>query len=100
TVDGKELTGAMITLDNGTVISKSDSELPKGKDTIALNADGSFSDVMIAGPKTGSGTYLLRWGDVENAAKSIRLEVPGKTTKVADKYSTKLNWTLMDVPSF
>lgn len=32
------------------------------------------------------------------AAESIELNVPGSTTKYAEKYSTQLNWTLTDVP--
>lgn len=100
TEDGKELTGAIITLENGEVVSNSTSDLPTGQNKIVLNANGELSNVMVATTGKGTGTSLLKWGDEQTASTSISLEVPGNTTKVADKYRTKLNWTLMDVPGF
>ncbi|KAJ61005.1 WxL domain-containing protein [Enterococcus faecalis] len=96
---GKELTGAVITFKNGNVVTTSESEKPAGKETITLNSDGSQSVVMSAKEGSGAGTYLLGWGSDASAAKeSIELSVPGSTTKYAEKYATKLVWTLTDVP--
>ena len=62
-------------------------------------SDGSQSDVMSAAKGNGAGTYLFDWGtDATTAAKSIELTVPGSTTKYAEKYATKLTWTLTDAP--
>lgn len=97
---GKELTGAVITLNNGTVVTASESGKPAGEDTIALNAEGALSKVMTAAAGNGAGTYLLTWGtDEVSGAESITLDVPGATTKYAEKYSTTLTWTLSDTPS-
>ncbi len=96
---GKELTGAAITFKNGNVVTASDSGKPTGPATITLNSDGSQSDVMSAAKGNGAGTYLFDWGtDATTAAKSIELTVPGSTTKYAEKYATKLTWTLTDAP--
>ncbi|EKZ0410428.1 WxL domain-containing protein [Enterococcus faecalis] len=96
---GKELTGAAITFKNGNVVTASDSGKPTGPATITLNSDGSQSDVMSAAKGNGAGTYLFNWGtDATTAAKSIELTVPGSTTKYAEKYATKLTWTLTDAP--
>ena len=54
---------------------------------------------MSAAKGNGAGTYLFDWGtDATTAAKSIELTVPGSTTKYAEKYATKLTWTLTDAP--
>lgn len=96
---GKELVGAVITFKNGNVATASDSGKPVGEETITLNADGSQSMAMAASEGNGAGTYLLDWGtDATTAKESIELSVPGSTTKYAEKYSTKLTWTLTDVP--
>ncbi|GMC09707.1 cell surface protein [Enterococcus thailandicus] len=95
---GKELTGATISFKNGRVVTASDSGKPVGPETIVLNADGSQSDVMAASVGNGAGTYLYTWGTATTASESIELSVPGSTTKYAEKYSTKLTWTLTDVP--
>lgn len=96
---GKELTGAQITFTNGNVVSNSQSGKPVGNQTIILNTDGSESKVMEASVGTGAGTFLYDWGtDAATGANSIKLSVPGSTTKYAEKYTTKLNWNLTDVP--
>lgn len=54
---------------------------------------------MSVAKGNGAGTYLFDWGtDATTAAKSIELTVPGSTTKYAEKYATKLTWTLTDAP--
>lgn len=94
-----ELTGAKITLSNGNVVTNSDSTKPTGKKTITLDPDGAESMVMAADVDQGAGTYLLDWGsDETSGATSVNLNVPGSTTKYADSYSTRIVWTLTDVP--
>lgn len=96
---GKVLTGAKITLKNGTVVTASDSAKPTGYTPIALTTDGSEAKVMSATDKQGAGTYLLSWGtNATTGATSVDLEVPGATTKYAEIYKTTLTWSLTDVP--
>lgn len=99
TTTGKVLTGAKITLNNGVVVTASESEKPTGYTPIVLTTDGSEAKVMSAADQQGAGTYLLSWGtDAATGATSVELEVPGATTKYAEVYRTTLMWTLTDVP--
>lgn len=107
--DGKELTGAKITLNNGNVVTNSSSASPTGNSSIVLTPAstdpesenyGAESIVMSAQNGQGAGTYLYAWGsDQASAADSIKLEVPGSTTKYATQYTTTFTWTLSDIPT-
>lgn len=104
-----ELDGASIKLKNANIQTVSASAKPTiAADTVLI--PGTASDVMVAAAGQGAGTYLNDWGtkagltEVEEDGQkvhktdSIELSVPGKSTKYAEKYSTKLTWTLSDVP--
>lgn len=94
-----ELTGAQLVLNNGHVVTNSASAKPTGTAKITLDPTGAEADVMVAKDKEGAGTYLLDWGtDEATGGQSVDLTVPGSTTKYAEKYATKLVWTLTDVP--
>lgn len=95
---GSVLNGAVISFNNGRVVTASESGKPVGQEKIVLNSDGAQSDVIAASVGNGAGTYLFTWGDKDSAGESIELSVPGATTKYAEKYSTKLIWTLTDTP--
>lgn len=96
---GSELTGAVLTLKNGNVVTKSASAKPTATSEVNLNVEGEEVDLLKADSGAGAGTYLLDWGtDEATGAKSIALSVPGKTTKYKDTYTTTLTWTLSDVP--
>lgn len=98
---GKVLTGAEITFKNAQVNTASASPKPSiSKNTFSLKPEGNgvAENIMTAKAGEGSGTYVLAFGDDNTGANSIELEVPGATTKYAEKYSTTLTWTLTDVP--
>ncbi|KOS63086.1 WxL domain-containing protein [Lysinibacillus agricola] len=101
---GQELKGAAISFDNGHVVTTVEEGAlhPIGpeKFTLQIAEDGTgvAQNIMVAGDGKGAGTYLHVYGDNSKAAESITLTVPGKTTKYAANYSTKLKWTLSDVP--
>ncbi|EJQ43626.1 hypothetical protein IEQ_04954 [Bacillus cereus BAG6X1-2] len=100
-VSGKELTGAEITFNNGVVNTASASTKPsitKSSFKLTPEGNGVAENIMSAKEGEGSGTYVLAFGDDSTAADSIKLSVPGKTTKYAEKYATSLKWTLTDVP--
>lgn len=102
----KELTGAEIAFTQSTPDSKIDGVIaPKATDFILT--PNEVSPVMTAAKGAGAGTWVDRFGTVENVEidgeqvqknKAITLSVPGKTAKDAVKYETKLTWTLTDVP--
>lgn len=99
----KVLTGAEIRFTNGQVNTDSASPIPSivsksFKLTFNEHGEGVADTIMSAKTDEGSGTYVLAFGNDDNADKSIELFVPGSTTKYADKYSTSITWTLTDVP--
>lgn len=103
TDSGKALTGAKITFMNGQKESISESTAPatvKNEFDLTSDGTGAQSNVFAAQNDQGAGTWIYRFGDESNHATSIKLDVPGKTTKVKDSpYKTKIVWTLSDMPS-
>lgn len=98
---GVELTGAKIQVNNGEMVSASDSIKPAiFKTSFDLTSDGAGAaqNVITAADGEGAGTWVYRFGDEATKGESVTLTVPGKTTKVAEEYATKLTWTLIDVP--
>lgn len=94
-----ELTGAALTLANGTLSTPNDGSEPTANQAIALTP-GTASDVLDAQKDQGTGTWLDRFGTDEAAGKSsVSLVVPGKTKKVQGEYKTSLTWTLTDAPA-
>ena len=102
----KELTGAEITFTNGKAISSMENiSMPETYDfTLTPNVG---SKVMIATENSGAGTWIDRFGELEekvvegkNVLKdtSVSLVVPGKTPKDAVQYNTKLTWILTNTP--
>lgn len=97
-----ELKGATLQFKSPTMKSskKSDANTPAASE-MTLNPDGKTSvDAITAKANQGMGTWFDTFGtDVEAAAKSISLSVPGDTAKTEGKYSTSLTWTLTDTPA-
>lgn len=99
----KELTGAKIEFLNGQVNTISESPVPsvvKATFDLTSNGTGAATNVMAAAADEGAGTFVYRFGDDKTKAESVKLTVPGKTTKLKDvAYKTTLTWTLNDVPA-
>lgn len=103
--DKKILDGAQVYLTNGNVVTASDSAKPTAalpdptaNGLLAVPID-EYETIMSATDGQGAGTFLLAWGkDATEGASSVKLEVPGSTTKYADSYSTTFNWMLTDAP--
>ncbi|RDX01007.1 WxL domain-containing protein [Listeria kieliensis] len=98
TADGKELTGAAITFTNGVVNTVSESPKPSIFANKVTLVPGTEASMLAAKDGEGAGTHVLAFGNNDTAAESIKLAVPGKSTKYAKKYSTQLTWTLSDTP--
>ncbi|MGI2747673.1 WxL domain-containing protein [Bacillus cytotoxicus] len=98
TTNGAELTGAALTLKNGTLSSASGSDVPTAKQDITL-IPGQSADVVIAEADYGMGTWTNAFGKTaDEGKKSIELSVPGKTKKEQAQYTTSLTWELKDSP--
>lgn len=104
----KVLTGSVLTLVDGVAVSNVTDVTAPITSAITLDPTGAASPVMSAVAKTGAGTWVDRFGTNEEMTingetvqknKAITLEVPGSTPKDSVKYTTKLTWTLADIPA-
>lgn len=98
----KELTGSKIEFLNGQIDTVSESPVPsvvKANFDLTADGNGAVSNVMAAATDEGAGTFVYRFGDDTTKAESVKLTVPGRTTKLKDvAYKTTLTWMLNDVP--
>ncbi|WP_208422997.1 WxL domain-containing protein [Latilactobacillus fragifolii] len=115
------LDGANLTFNSGIHVSQNTSdEGITATNSFTLNP-GEEVTLMTGSPANDSGingtggTHILRFGnntsdllvDEKNGdgsdrgvtTSAIKLNVPGKAPKVADNYTTNLNWILSDTPS-
>jgi hypothetical protein len=120
TASGTELDGAAVTFGSAEHASTNGTE--DGVSTInsfTLNPDAGAIPVMSGEAATNdtngtSGTHLVRFGDKTALSETdvngdgssrgttdtaIKLNVPGKSAKLATKYATTFNWILADAPS-
>ncbi|MDR2832107.1 MAG: WxL domain-containing protein [Streptococcaceae bacterium] len=96
---GYVLEGAQITLTGGNIqtSSKAPATVVKAEETLL---PGQSSSVLLgAKDGEGAGTNLLVFGDTSSAATSVKLAVPGKSTKLATNYQSTITWTLADTPA-
>ncbi|KGL39098.1 cell surface protein [Listeria newyorkensis] len=94
-----ELLGAVLSFENPTLNSASESDAPTATG-FSLDPAGTSSDVMSAEEDQGMGTWVDMFGaDATEAADSIKLSVPGKTSKIPGQYEATLTWELTDTPA-
>lgn len=102
----KELTGSQIKFTQGQAASNS-TNIAEPKTVDMTLVPGTTAKVMAADQGAGAGTWVDRFGTLEDVEingqtvkknKAITLSVPGTTPKDAVKYETKLIWSLTDVP--
>lgn len=120
TADGNELKGAAVTFGSAQHVSANNTtDGVSTTSSFTLDPTAGAIPVMSgAAATTGtngtSGTHLLRFGDTSALSTAdvngdgssrgttdtaIKLNVPGKTAKMAGKYTTTFNWILADSPS-
>lgn len=86
-----QLEGAFIELANGSFSSAIEKGLWINKNTVvSLNEEQL---VMRAPSGKGGGTCILYWG-----GEGVSLTIPGSSTKLAQTYSSELQWCLSDTP--
>lgn len=89
--DYPELTGAVLSLNNGTYSTPTMNQLwIASNQTLTI---GQEQVVMKAEEGTGGGTNLYFWKD-----QGIVLTVPGNSPKLAQTYQTSLVWSILDAP--
>lgn len=98
TAGGAELTGSELTLANGEVNSNSDFTNITATDVTFENHDELYP-VVNAAVDNGAGTFTNQFGKiVEGKATDVSLTVPADLKIEKEKYSTDLNWVLVDTP--
>jgi hypothetical protein len=66
---------------------------------VELVADGSASSLLMQAEEgQAAGTWIYRLGDLDTMEESVQLHVPGKSTKLKEKYTTELTWSLSNLP--
>lgn len=100
TEDGQELVGAKIKFINGQKETVMESDAPSTVSTdVELVADGSASSLLMQAEEgQAAGTWIYRLGDLDTMGESVQLHVPGKSTKLKEKYTTELTWSLSALP--
>ena len=100
TDDGQELVGAKIKFINGQKETVMESDAPSTVTTdVELVADGSASSLLMQAEEgQAAGTWIYRLGDLDTMGESVQLHVPGKSTKLKEKYTTELTWSLSTLP--
>lgn len=104
----KELTGAQLTLSNGAAASNSTATSPTTNEKIELPTNGDLQNVMSAAKGAGAGTWVDKFGVIEDVTntegdtvkknKAIELDIPGSTPIDATSYTTTLTWVLSELP--
>lgn len=101
TADKDELAGASLKFTKAEVASNIDDAKykPTAQAEVALVPGTEVPNVVDAAKGQGAGTWVYRFGSDEASAKdAVKLEIPGKTVKLAKEYSTELTWTLSSTP--
>lgn len=108
-----ELKGAVITIKDSEAVSNTvEVEAPTISKNITLQP-GEAVLVMAAAKGAGDGTWISRFGKLEQVAEkqtdgsvqqvtkntSVQLAVPGSTPKSAVEYRSRLTWVLAEVTS-
>ncbi|OQO72578.1 cell surface protein [Enterococcus faecalis] len=104
--ENKELKGSQIILSEGVAVSEAEGISRPVTSEVSL-VPGKSSLIMKAEKNSGAGTWIERFGTIEEVQingekllknKAIKLFVPGATPKDAVQYKSKLLWSLINVP--
>lgn len=99
TQPGAELKGAKLTFSNAALDSIVPSEFAPDAPKSFVLTPGAEDTLVTAAQNKGMGTWVYRFGDDTNKDKSVALEVPGGTPKLATSYTTTLTWSLAALPT-
>ncbi|MEB5953194.1 WxL domain-containing protein [Enterococcus innesii] len=99
TINGQELAGAQIHLENiESIWLQEDGEFEIQKiDSIAL-LPSKKSPIFTSLENEGAGTWIFRFGDETTAHESVKLNIPRGANPRAESYTTSLVWELSAIP--
>jgi len=96
---GATLDGAKVYLTNATIASASKTPADKVKTITTLDPNVQSDIVMGATDGNGAGTNLVDFGNDSTKDSSVKLEIPGASTKLASSYKATITWSLSDTPA-
>lgn len=99
TQEGRELEGASIQFTNQQLQTAQGGKEPELLQEEAVVLVPNMKQLLVkAASKTGTGTWVYRFGDQHSANKSVLLEVPSGTNAEVASYTTIFVWELSTVP--
>ncbi|NCE15709.1 WxL domain-containing protein [Enterococcus gallinarum] len=99
TAQSEVLAGASLSISSGTAISVTDKQYaPTVVENHTFVPNSEMNLVNVPAGK-GMGTWIYRFGaDASEGAAAVKLNIPGRSVKLAKEYRTTLIWYLKNVP--
>lgn len=99
TAQSEVLAGASLSISSGTAISVTDKQYaPTVVENHTFVPNSEMNLVNVPAGK-GMGTWIYRFGaDASEGAATVKLNIPGRSVKLAKEYRTTLTWYLKNVP--
>jgi hypothetical protein len=100
TAEGDLLEGAALSIAAGKTTSVTDMKYAPTVTASHTFVPDSEINLVNAPVGTGMGTWVYKFGnDATEGAQAVKLNVPGRSVKLAKEYRTTLTWTLKNAPS-
>ncbi|WP_430612669.1 WxL domain-containing protein [Enterococcus sp. DIV0876] len=99
TAENEELNGAALSIAAGATTSITDMQYAPtvtASHTFVPNSEVTLVNAPVG---KGMGTWIYKFGnDAAEGATAVKLNVPGRSVKLAKEYRTTLTWNLKNVP--
>lgn len=96
--NGKELTGAKMSLANGKVVTKDNESVAPKMANDFFELSDEYQDVMLAKEGQGAGGFAAVFEGQDGQNENVKLHVP-RAGLEAQSYTADLTWVLTDAPA-
>lgn len=96
--NGKELTGAKMSLANGKVVTKDNESVAPKMANDFFELSDEYQDVMLAKKGQGAGGFAAVFEGKDGQNENVKLHVP-RAGLEAQSYTADLTWVLTDAPA-
>lgn len=96
--NGKELTGAKMSLANGKVVTKDNESVAPEMANDFFELSDEYQDVMLAKKGQGAGGFAAVFEGKDGQNENVKLHVP-RAGLEAQSYTADLTWVLTDAPA-
>lgn len=96
--NGKELTGAKMSLANGKVVTKDNESVAPEMANDFFELSDEYQDVMMAKKGQGAGGFAAVFEGKDGQNENVKLHVP-RAGLEAQSYTADLTWVLTDAPA-